>query len=101
MKQIAFRYFKVENNYIYKITFTFNDKDGTKTVPLAECDSSSVGSDTYSFGPPLRYESPAQKKTHPFWVCLFGLYDINKFYALGAASESPTTLSTGTENAIP
>ena len=40
--------------YLYddKITFTFNYKDGTKTVPLAECDSSSVGSDTYCFGPP-------------------------------------------------
>mgnify|MGYP003478429733 FL=1 len=40
--------------YLYddKITFTFNYKDGTKTVPLAECDFTSVGSDTYSFGPP-------------------------------------------------
>ena len=40
--------------YLYddKITFTFNYKDGTKTVLLSECASSSVGSDTYSFGPP-------------------------------------------------
>ena len=40
--------------YLYddKITFTFNYKDGTKTVLLSECDSSSVGSDTYRFGPP-------------------------------------------------
>ena len=40
--------------YLYddKITFTFNYKDGTKTVLLSECDISSVGSDTYSFGPP-------------------------------------------------
>ena len=40
--------------YLYddKITFTFNYKDGTKTVPLVECESSSVGSDTNCFGPP-------------------------------------------------
>ena len=42
--------------YLYddKITFTFNYKDGTKTVLLSECDSSFVGSDTYSFGPPKK-----------------------------------------------
>lgn len=40
--------------YLYddKITFTFNYKDGTKTVLLSECDFTSVGSDTYCFGPP-------------------------------------------------
>ena len=54
--------------YLYddKITFTFNYKDGTKTVLLSECDSSSVGSDTYSFGPP---------KTHFYsWKCVFSLH---------------------------
>jgi len=42
--------------YLYddKIMFTFNYKDGTKTVPLVECESSSVGSDTDCFGPPRR-----------------------------------------------
>ena len=40
--------------YLYddKITFTFNYKDGTKTVLLSECDFTSVGSDTDCFGPP-------------------------------------------------
>ena len=40
--------------YLYddKISFTFNYKDGTKTVLLSECDFSAVGSDTYNFGPP-------------------------------------------------
>ncbi|MBQ8739060.1 MAG: hypothetical protein IJZ04_09475 [Clostridia bacterium] len=39
--------------YLYddKITFTFNYKDGTKTVLLSECDFTPVGSDTYCFGP--------------------------------------------------
>ena len=52
--------------YLYddKITFTFNYKDGTKTVPLAECDSSSVGSDTYCFGPPK-----AAKFEHALYLC--------------------------------
>ena len=40
--------------YLYddKITFTFNYKDGTKTVLLSECDFTSGGSDTDCFGPP-------------------------------------------------
>ena len=40
--------------YLYddKIMFTFNYKDGTKTVLLSEFDFKSVGSDTNCFGPP-------------------------------------------------
>ena len=40
--------------YLYddKITFTFNYKDGTKTVLLSECESSSVGSDLNGHAPP-------------------------------------------------
>ena len=59
--------------YLYddKITFTFNYKDGTKTVPLAECDSSFIGSDTYCFGPP-KHDIYAEKvyKSRVF-LCLF------------------------------
>ena len=51
--------------YLYddKITFTFNYKDGTKTVLLSECDFTSVGSDTNCFGPP--------QKRHTFWYVFF------------------------------
>ena len=42
--------------YLYddKITFTFNYKDGTKTVLLSECESSSVGSDLNGHAPPTQ-----------------------------------------------
>ena len=42
--------------YLYddKITFTFNYKDGTKTVLLSEYESSSVGSDLNGHAPPRR-----------------------------------------------
>ena len=51
--------------YLYddKITFTFNYKDGTKTVLLSEYEHSSVGSDTNCFGPP--------QKRHTFWYVFF------------------------------
>ena len=67
--------------YLYddKITFTFNYKDGTKTVLLSECDFTSVGSDTYCFGPP--------QKGHPnrcvLFVCSQGLQRVPNFGEAG------------------
>ena len=67
--------------YLYddKITFTFNYKDGTKTVLLSECDFTSVGSDTYCFGPP--------QKGHPnrcvLFVCSQGLQRVPTFGEAG------------------
>lgn len=54
--------------YLYddKIMFTFNYKDGTKTVPLVECESSSVGSDTDCFGPTKM--SVAEKMKMSEWL---------------------------------
>ena len=45
--------------YLYddKITFTFNYKDGTKTVLLSEYESSSVGSDLNGHAPPIQHTS--------------------------------------------
>ena len=51
-KQLIYSFINAIYLYDDKITFTFNYKDGTKTVHLSECDFMSVGSDTYSFGPP-------------------------------------------------
>ena len=105
-----FRKFKIEDEenkkrlidnfinaiYLYddKIIFTFNYKDGTKTVPLVECESSSVGSDTYCFGPPQKghlyrvptrdffgkavlFKSQAWRDATPFLVLFNFLHLIN------------------------
>ena len=63
--------------YLYddKITFTFNYKDGTKTVLLSECDFTSVGSDTDCFGPP--------KNAFLFKKCVFSLHKCIFYSILG------------------
>ena len=45
--------------YLYdnKITFTFNYKNGAKTVLLSECDFTSVGSDFNGLVPPIQHTS--------------------------------------------